>query len=381
MRSAQSPWNASDRRALTSCLSDTIMVSYEHDLGGRRAAAVTGARHRADRPQRPGRGGDAGPATAAGAIVVCDGCSAGASSEVGARLGAQLVIARGSRELRRAARAPATMLWPGVRDRAWPARSAGSPRRCPAIARASSTITSCSRSSRRRSRGDEVGRVGARRWRVRARRARARARPVRRQPAAVPRVRPARRCRGRRTSRSRDARARLGAGRDRRRRRARARRARLRCAAARATPMRCAAGSPCSRAAASAIDWDARRIVRTPARAAGRRRGRVCAGGGVVNRTVWIDGARVALAPRRCSGRAARRRSTISATAACSSGGSRPITPTSTGCPRRRPPRAQPARRAAGEAARAAGQPAARGRRAVRVRARGQALGGRSSAT
>ena len=55
------------------------------------AAAVAGARHL--RVARNGQ--DAALAWAGegmGAVVVCDGCSAGASSEVGARLGAQLVI-------------------------------------------------------------------------------------------------------------------------------------------------------------------------------------------------------------------------------------------------------------------------------------------------
>ena len=56
-------------------------------------AAVTGARH-----LRVGRNGqDAAAAWRAGdrgAIVVCDGCSAGAYSEVGARLASQLLIAK-----------------------------------------------------------------------------------------------------------------------------------------------------------------------------------------------------------------------------------------------------------------------------------------------
>jgi hypothetical protein len=56
------------------------------------AAAVTGARH-----VRVGRNGqDAAAAVVAGdgcgAVVVCDGCSSGAYSEVGARLGAQLAV-------------------------------------------------------------------------------------------------------------------------------------------------------------------------------------------------------------------------------------------------------------------------------------------------
>ena len=52
-------------------------------------AAVTGARH-----QRMGRNGQDGVAAwadgDAACVVVCDGCGSGASSEVGARLGAQL---------------------------------------------------------------------------------------------------------------------------------------------------------------------------------------------------------------------------------------------------------------------------------------------------
>lgn len=81
------------------------------------AAAVTGARH-----HRIGRNGqDAAAAWTgavagelAGAIVVCDGCSAGAGSEVGARLGAGLVIAAAARELAGGARASA--IWPAVHD-------------------------------------------------------------------------------------------------------------------------------------------------------------------------------------------------------------------------------------------------------------------------
>src|SRR5688500_5198313 len=62
-------------------------------MSGAASAAVIGARHL--RVARNGQdaaaawwGGDRG------AIVVCDGCSAGAWSEVGARLASQLVIAR-----------------------------------------------------------------------------------------------------------------------------------------------------------------------------------------------------------------------------------------------------------------------------------------------
>lgn len=74
------------------------------------AAAVTGARHlRAAR-----NGQDAASAWCdgdRGAIVVCDGCGAGGSSEVGARLGAKLVLAAIRARLDR----DVTALWDGVR--------------------------------------------------------------------------------------------------------------------------------------------------------------------------------------------------------------------------------------------------------------------------
>ena len=77
------------------------------------AAAVTGAHH-----LRLGRNGQDAAAAwtgdGAGAVVVCDGCSAGGSSEVGARLGARLVIAAAARELSGGARA--AEIWPAVRD-------------------------------------------------------------------------------------------------------------------------------------------------------------------------------------------------------------------------------------------------------------------------
>ena len=61
-------------------------------------AAVTGARH-----LRTARNGQDAVAVwigeAQGAVVVCDGCGAGGSSEVGARLGAQLVVSVLAREL------------------------------------------------------------------------------------------------------------------------------------------------------------------------------------------------------------------------------------------------------------------------------------------
>ncbi len=78
------------------------------------AAAVTGARHL--RVARNGQ--DAAAAWARGevaAIVVCDGCGSGASSEVGARLGAQLVIAGLARRLREGARPCDPTLWDAVR--------------------------------------------------------------------------------------------------------------------------------------------------------------------------------------------------------------------------------------------------------------------------
>ncbi|HZJ63240.1 MAG TPA: protein phosphatase 2C domain-containing protein [Kofleriaceae bacterium] len=77
-----------------------------------RGAAVSGARH-----LRMARNGQDAVATwtgdGAGAIVVCDGCSAGHSSEVGARLGAQLVIAAVTARLR-GGESPGA-LWAGVR--------------------------------------------------------------------------------------------------------------------------------------------------------------------------------------------------------------------------------------------------------------------------
>jgi hypothetical protein len=76
-------------------------------------ATVTGARH-----LRAARNGQDAAVAAAGAgwtaAVVCDGCSAGASSEVGARLGAALVLAAIVRRL--AAEEPVGPdLWAGVR--------------------------------------------------------------------------------------------------------------------------------------------------------------------------------------------------------------------------------------------------------------------------
>ena len=74
---------------------------------------MTGARH-----VRVARNGQDAAASwvgdGAGAIVVCDGCGSGASSEVGARLGAQLVIGAIAARLARGER-PGE-LWSGVRD-------------------------------------------------------------------------------------------------------------------------------------------------------------------------------------------------------------------------------------------------------------------------
>jgi len=77
-----------------------------------RGAAVSGARH-----LRMARNGQDAVATwvgnGAGAIVVCDGCGSGHSSEVGARLGAQLVLGAVVARLGRGERPGA--LWAGVR--------------------------------------------------------------------------------------------------------------------------------------------------------------------------------------------------------------------------------------------------------------------------
>ncbi|HTR49550.1 MAG TPA: protein phosphatase 2C domain-containing protein [Kofleriaceae bacterium] len=78
------------------------------------AAAVTGARHR--RSARNGQ--DAAAAWSAGdavAVVVCDGCGSGASSEVGARLGARVAIGVLAQRLAAGARADDPALWQGVR--------------------------------------------------------------------------------------------------------------------------------------------------------------------------------------------------------------------------------------------------------------------------
>jgi hypothetical protein len=76
------------------------------------SAAATGARH-----LRTARNGQDAAASwvgeAAGAIVVCDGCGSGASSEVGARLGARLVLAAVATRLARGM--PPSALWDEVR--------------------------------------------------------------------------------------------------------------------------------------------------------------------------------------------------------------------------------------------------------------------------
>lgn len=75
-------------------------------------AAVPGARH-----LRTGRNGQDAAVAWLGAgragVVVCDGCGSGASSEVGARLGAQLAIQAIAEQLA-AGRAPST-IWDDVR--------------------------------------------------------------------------------------------------------------------------------------------------------------------------------------------------------------------------------------------------------------------------
>ncbi len=77
-------------------------------------AAVTGARHL--RAARNGQDAVAAWLGAdAAAIVVCDGCGSGASSEVGARLGAQLVIGALARRLGTGAAAGDDALWRAVR--------------------------------------------------------------------------------------------------------------------------------------------------------------------------------------------------------------------------------------------------------------------------
>ncbi len=77
-------------------------------------AAVTGARH-----LRTARNGQDAVAVwigeRQGAVVVCDGCGSGGSSEVGARLGAQLVVALLARELVAGASPAEPTMWTRVR--------------------------------------------------------------------------------------------------------------------------------------------------------------------------------------------------------------------------------------------------------------------------
>ncbi|MGE5182086.1 MAG: protein phosphatase 2C domain-containing protein [Acidobacteriota bacterium] len=79
-------------------------------------AAVTGARH-----LRAARNGQDAVAVWAGdeaaAIVVCDGCSAGASSEVGARFGASLIVRTLADRLAAGARPGDDALWTELRAR------------------------------------------------------------------------------------------------------------------------------------------------------------------------------------------------------------------------------------------------------------------------
>ncbi len=78
------------------------------------AASVIGARHRRD-----GRNGQDAAAAWVGdraaAVVVCDGCSASASSEVGAQLGVRLVARSLASRLARGVRPSDAALWADVR--------------------------------------------------------------------------------------------------------------------------------------------------------------------------------------------------------------------------------------------------------------------------
>ena len=78
-------------------------------------AAVTGARHL--RAARNGQDAAASERCAAGAVVVvCDGCSGGASSEVGARLGARLAARAVASRLAAGSRVADPALWHDVRE-------------------------------------------------------------------------------------------------------------------------------------------------------------------------------------------------------------------------------------------------------------------------
>jgi hypothetical protein len=84
---------------------DTIRVA---------AASVTGSRHL--RAQRNGQDAAASwLGDDAAAVVVCDGCSAGASSEVGARLGAALVVRALATRLATGEPAGSPAMWAAVR--------------------------------------------------------------------------------------------------------------------------------------------------------------------------------------------------------------------------------------------------------------------------
>jgi hypothetical protein len=78
-------------------------------------AAVTGARHL--RAARNGQDAAASERCAAGAVVVvCDGCSGGASSEVGARLGARFAARAVAGRLAAGVHVADPALWSSVRD-------------------------------------------------------------------------------------------------------------------------------------------------------------------------------------------------------------------------------------------------------------------------
>lgn len=78
------------------------------------AAAVSGARHvRTARNGQDAAGVWLAPDNARGAIVVCDGCGSGTSSEVGARIGAELVIGALARRIAEDVTEPA--FWTAVR--------------------------------------------------------------------------------------------------------------------------------------------------------------------------------------------------------------------------------------------------------------------------
>ena len=346
-------------------------------------ATVVGARH-----LRIARNGQDAAAAASGpgwaAAVVCDGCSAGAFSEVGARLGAAIVVAALARRLAEGSGAGAgggscggAELWADVQADVIRALSVLADRMGPdrvqtvvdhflftivAAARRPATTRPCGRSATARTRS--------------ATRTRVLGPFADNQPPYLgydllgdtPR----------RTSRSRAVRTRIVAiGTD----GATELDARTLCAAEvrRASPTRCAASSRCSRARPERIDWDERARRAHAARAAGRLRDRGRARCRHEPHRVDRRHARRARpgallgAGRRGRGLRPRRRPRRS------SGGSPPSIPTSTACPTRRPPATQRLAEQPAEAARTARQPAWRGRRALRARARSRRS--RSSAT